>query len=124
MPTSEDIQLHQVHTLKLAADASAAVASTVLLWRGHLRAGLAIRYAVPIIASAVVLQMDLSQLPGTARGRYVRAHMPPAAQAVRLAGDAIMAVGAYRRSPRLLITGLGVVIAGWSHGLLASDDGT
>src|SRR6266545_25275 len=51
----------------------------------------------------------------TRRGRWVRAHMPPSAQAVRLAGDAVMALGASRRRPALLVAGALIVAAGWSH---------
>jgi hypothetical protein len=45
----------------------------------------------------------------------VLAHMPPSAQVVRLAGDALMAVGAHRRSAALLVAGAAVIAAGWSH---------
>jgi hypothetical protein len=45
----------------------------------------------------------------------VLAHMPPSAQAVRLAGDALMGLGAHRRSAALLIAGALVIAAGWSH---------
>jgi len=55
--------------------------------------------------------------PGRLRapGRYVLAHMPPSAQAVRLAGDALMGLGAHRRSFALLLVGAAVIAAGWSH---------
>jgi hypothetical protein len=43
--------------------------------------------------------------------------MPPAAQAVRLAGDAVMAYGAWRRRPGVMAAGLAAVALGWSHGL-------
>jgi len=43
--------------------------------------------------------------------------MPPSAQAVRLAGDAIMGLGAYRRSVMLLLAGAGMIGVGWSHAL-------
>jgi hypothetical protein len=45
----------------------------------------------------------------------VLVHMPPSAQAVRLAGDALMGLGAHRRSAALLIAGAIVIAAGWSH---------
>jgi hypothetical protein len=111
---AEQVLVHQVHAGKLAADISAAAVSNVLLWRGRTRAGLAVRYLLPVAASAVILPRDLSGLRDTRRGRYVVAHMPPPAQAVRLLGDTVMAVGAARRRLPLVVLGLGVVVAGWS----------
>src|SRR5437660_12709242 len=88
--------LHQVHPAKLAADASASVASTWLLWRGRTATGFAVHYLVPLVASAVVLHRDLSPLRGTARGRYVLANMPPPAPAGRALGGTLMGRGARR----------------------------
>ena len=42
-------------------------------------------------------------------------HRPPSAQAIRLAGDALMGVGAHRRSRALLLTGAAVIVVGWSN---------
>jgi hypothetical protein len=47
--------------------------------------------------------------------------MPPAAQTIRLAGDALTIRGAGRHSPGLIAAGLAVVVAGWSHGLLPTQ---
>jgi hypothetical protein len=41
--------------------------------------------------------------------------MPPSAQAVRLSGDALMGLGAHRRSFALLLAGAAVIAAGWSN---------
>lgn len=105
--------LHQVHAAKLTADLSAALVSTFLLWHGHTRTGFAVRYAPPVVASAAVLRRDLSRLRATRRGRYVLAHMTRAAEATRLAGDTVMAVGAARRRMPVVAAGLGVVVLGW-----------
>ncbi len=110
--------IHQVHPAKVGADVTAALASTVLLWQGRPAGGLAVRCALPLAGSAAVLGLaDLDALARTRRGRYVLAHMPPSAQALRLAGDALMALGAHRRSPALMLAGAAVVATGWSHGL-------
>jgi hypothetical protein len=45
--------------------------------------------------------------------------MPAAAQAVRLEGDAVMTVGAWRRNGRVIAIGTLIVVAGWSHGLIS-----
>ena len=44
--------------------------------------------------------------------------MPPAAQAVRFAGDAVMTVGAWQRDGLLVAAGALTVSAGWSHGVI------
>jgi len=44
--------------------------------------------------------------------------MPPAAQAVRLAGDVVMTVGAWQRDGLLVAAGALIVVVGWSHGLI------
>jgi hypothetical protein len=111
--------VHQVHPVKLAADIGASLLSLALLWRGHRRTGMAVHFAGPLLGSAVVLSTaDLPRLAITPAGRYVQQHMPPAAQALRLAGDALTVRGARRHSFALIAAGLAVVAAGWSHGLL------
>jgi hypothetical protein len=113
------VLLHQVHPVKLAADISASLISNTLLWRHRLVAGIVTRYALPIAGSVIVLSAaDVEGLRGTAAGRYVLANMSPAAVAVRLAGDVVMALGSWYRRPRLIGLGLLIVVAGWSQGLL------
>ncbi|HUO38244.1 MAG TPA: hypothetical protein VMU34_10525 [Mycobacterium sp.] len=115
---AEDLVLHQVHWAKLAADAGASVVSLVLIWRGRRTAGLIVHVVVPVVASGALLRSNTSALRSTRRGRYVTKHMPAAAQAVRLAGDAVMTIGAWRRSARLIVLGTVIVVAGWSHRLI------
>jgi hypothetical protein len=115
---ADRVLVHQVHPAKLGADVTASILSNALLWRGKTKAALAVRAVLPVTGSAAVLALaDLDALARTRRGRYVRAHMPPSAQAVRLAGDAVMGLGAYRRRPAVMALGLAVVLAGWSYGL-------
>ena len=118
MQLADKVLVHQVHPAKVGADATASLISNVLLWKGG-RPGiaLAVRFLLPVAGSAAVLSLaDLDALARTRRGRYVLAHMPPSAQAVRLAGDAVMGFGARRHSVPLLIAGAAVVVAGWSYG--------
>lgn len=111
------VALHQVHPAKLAADISASVVSNALLWRHSLATGLLVRVGLPIAGSVVALRFaDVERLRHTRAGAYVLAEMPSSAIAVRLAGDVVMAVGSWRRSPALICAGLAVVLAGWSHG--------
>jgi hypothetical protein len=116
---TEDFVLHQIRWTKLAADAAAEIGSLPLIWTGRRTTGLVVHFVTPAIASAVLLRADTSGLRSTRRGRYVLKHMPPAAQAVRLAGDAVMTIGAWQRNGRLIAAGTLIVIVGWSHGLVA-----
>jgi hypothetical protein len=118
MRMAEGALLHQVHPAKLGADVAASIISDVLLWRARPKAAVVLRCVVPVASSAAVLGLaDLDAIVRTRRGRYVLAHMPPAAQVVRMAGDALMGIGAYRRSPSLFAAGAGIVLIGWSHPL-------
>jgi hypothetical protein len=115
---AEAILVHQVHPVKLAFDISASVISNVLLWQHRLASGLLSRYLLPVAGSALVLRFgDLERLRGTKQGSYVLEHMPPASTAVRLAGDTVMAVGAWRRKPSWMVAGAHLIVAGWSHGV-------
>jgi hypothetical protein len=116
MRLADKAVVHQVHPAKIGADITASVISNALLWKGRPKAAIAVRVLLPVAGSLAVLSLaDLDPLARTRPGRYVLAHMPPAAQAVRLAGDALMGVGAHRRSAALLIAGASIVAAGWSH---------
>ncbi len=118
MRLADGAVIHQVHPAKIGTDVAAAILSNTLLWRDRPTAAVAVRLILPMAGSAAVLGLaDLDGLAQTRSGRYVLAHMPPSAQAVRLAGDALMGVGAYRRSGLLLLAGAAVIGAGWSHAL-------
>jgi len=116
MQLAGKVLVHQVHPVKIIADVTASVVSNVLLWQGRPKAALAVRIVLPAAGSLGVLMLaDLDALAQTAPGRYVLAHMPPSAQAVRLTGDALIGLGARRRNLALLLTGAAVIAAGWSH---------
>src|SRR5215469_1287460 len=84
---------------------------------GHsVRAG----FVPAMVASALVTRHDLSALADTRRGRYVMGHMPPAAQALRLAGQVVVWRAEYQHRMAGIVFGHALVAAGWSHGLLAS----
>ena len=118
MRPADRVLVHQVHPAKIGADVTASIVSNVLLWRARPKAAIAVRVLLPLAGSAAVICLaDLDALASTRRGRYVLAHMPPSAQAVRLAGDVLMALGAHRHRAVLLLTGAAVIVAGWSHGV-------
>ena len=111
------VLLHQVHPLKLTADVSASMLSNVLLWRHRLGAGIAVRTLLPMAGSGFVMTMcDVDGLRDTESGRYVLQHMTSEATAIRLAGDAVMALGSWRRDLNMVGLGLLMVAVGWSHG--------
>jgi hypothetical protein len=100
------LSLHQVHPVKLAADISSSLVSTVLLWRRHVLSAAPLRFA------------DLDTRRARPSSRYVVAHMPLAAQATRLVGDTMMAYGAWRRRPAIVALGIVAIALGWSDGLV------
>jgi hypothetical protein len=110
--------LHQVHPAKLATDIGAGVVSDWLMWRRNVPLAVLAGIVPAAVASGVLTRRDLSRTRDSRRGRYVLAHMPPAAQAVRLAGQLIAWRAAYRHRPVGFALGHVVVVAGWSHGLL------
>jgi hypothetical protein len=112
--------LHQVHAAKLATDISAAIVSGWLMWHRRVPAALLAGFAPAAIASALVTRRDLSALADTRRGRYVLAHMPPAAQALRLAGQVVVWRAEYEHRVAGIVAGHALVAAGWSHGLLTA----
>src|SRR5215472_7381631 len=112
MRLAEGALVHQVHPAKISADVAASVISNVLLWQERPMAAMTIRCALPAAGSAAVLGLA-----------DVVAHMPPSAQAIRLAGDAMMGIGAYRRSSVLMLAGAAVVVIGWSHALWPGNSG-
>ena len=115
MRPAEKALVHQVHPAKIGMDVTASVISNILLWRGRPKPALAARAVLPVAGSLAVLAMaDLDALAATRRGRYVLAHMPPSAQALRLAGDALMGWAAHRHRATLLAAGAAVIAAGWS----------
>lgn len=116
MRLADGVLIHQVHAAKISADVTASIVSNVLLWKSRPMAAMVVRTVVPVASSVAVLGLaDLDVLVRTRRGRYVLVHMPPSAQAVRLAGDALMGLGAHRRSSALLVAGAAVIAIGWSH---------
>ena len=110
--------LHQVHPAKLATDIGAGIISDWLMWHRRVPAALLASFPPAMTASAILMRRDLSALRGTRRGRYVLAHMPPSAQAVRFAGQLVAWRAAYRHSLAGIVAGHLIVIAGWSYGLI------
>jgi hypothetical protein len=112
--------LHQVHAAKLATDIGAGIISGWLMWQRRVPAALVAGFLPAMIASALVTRRDLSGLADTRRGRYVLRHMPPAAQALRMAGQVVAWRAEYEHRIDGVVAGHVLVAAGWSYGLLAA----
>src|SRR5262249_126566 len=83
-------------------------------------AGLAVHNLTPVLGSALIPRfVNVDVLADTSAGRYVLSHMPPLVVALRLAGDTLMTIGAWRRRRGCLVGGILLVAVGWSHGLLS-----
>jgi hypothetical protein len=119
LPQYQDVDVSVVHAAKLATDISAAIVSGWLMWHRRVPAALAAGFVPAAIASALLTRRDLSALADTRRGRYVLAHMPPAAQALRMAGQVVVWRAEYKHRPAGIVAGHALVAVGWSHGLLA-----
>lgn len=119
MTLREKALYHQIHPAKLATDILAELVSLYFLWRHQLALGLVTHFLPPILASALLVQFGNFEAQKNSRfGRYVAKHMTRAAEATRLAGDLLMALGAWLRSPILIASGLLIVIGAWTIGLL------
>jgi hypothetical protein len=119
MTGKEKVLYHQIHPLKLATDGSMALVSLPLLWRHRLRAALLAQSVPPVLMSAALLRWaDLEPQRQSPLGRYLARYMSPRMQALRFAGNAVMALGAWRRRPYLCIAGLLLILFGWLRGVL------
>jgi hypothetical protein len=77
-----------------------------------------VHLALPVAGSAIVLPRtrDIERICRSSAGRYLRHEMTPQMQAVRLAGDALTVIGAWRHRPAVIVLGGLVVLAGWTFG--------
>ena len=107
----------EIHPAKLLTDASAAVLCLYLLWRRDLSLAVIVAMVPPLIASGLVLRFtDLEALKQSTLGVYVKRHMIPAMQLLRVCGFLVMAVAAWKHAPIAILAGLGIVAAGWLKG--------
>jgi hypothetical protein len=114
----EQVLYHQIHPLKLAVDISGSVASTVLLWKHSLLAGMLVTFLPSIVVSAAMVRwMDLRRQKGSALGRYVAFHMTRIAEAVRFGGQVVIWIGAWAHAGSVIAAGAVVIVLGWTYSL-------
>ena len=119
MNLQEKSLYHQIHPVKLLADWLPGPISLYLLWRRQPLKSLVIAIAPGVVTSFVILStVDLERYKNSAIGRYVKVYMTPQMQALRLAGQIVMWVGAWYRKPWLIISGLLVILYGWFNGVI------
>ena len=121
MTLKEKALYNQIHPLKLSTDILAALVSLYFFWLHQPLPALVLHFVPPLIASALLIRYaDLESLKVTAFGRYVGRSMTRTIEFVRLFGDLVMILGAWRHDALLLSAGLLVIVGAWCNGLLPS----
>jgi hypothetical protein len=121
MSRKEKYLYHQIHPLKLCTDISAAWGSLCLLWRHQLAIALVVMLVPPLLVSILLMRFaDLEPYRQTAFGKYVARSMSHAMEAVRLAGMAVTALGAWYQSLWIIVAGGAIVLFGWLRGTISN----
>ena len=121
MSLKEKYLYHQIHPLKLFADTGAAIGSLFLLWRHELALALVVMLVPPLLGSFFLMRYaDLEPYRRSAFGKYVARSMSHAMEAVRLAGMAVTALGAWYQSVWIILAGIAIVLVGWLRGKISN----
>ena len=121
MNLKEKYLYHQIHPLKLFADSSAAAGSLCLLWRHQLAFALVVMLAPPLLVSFLLMRYaDLEPYRQSVFGKYIARSMSHAMEAVRLAGMAVTALGAWHQSLWIIFAGIAIVLFGWLRGTISN----
>ncbi len=119
MNLEEKILYHQIHPVKLFTDWSTGIIALYPFWRHNLALALIIALVpAPIVSFLLVRFADLEKYKGSSFGKYIRKYMTRQAEAIRFAGYAVMAVGAWYHVIWLIPLGLIIVLLGWLRGLI------
>ena len=121
MNPKEKYLYHQIHPLKLSTDISAAFGSLCLLWRHQLAFALVVMLVPPVFVSFFLMRYaDLEPYRQSVLGKYVARSMSHAMEAVRLAGMAVTALGAWYQSLWIIVAGSAIVLFGWLRGQISN----
>jgi hypothetical protein len=122
MKLEEKVLYHQIHPLKLFTDISTAAIALSLLWKRRIAAALLVMWVPSICVSwALIRFVDLERYKRSRFGAYVRRSMTRSMEALRFAGLAVMAIGAWFHRVWLIPLGVLIVLGGWLRGLLLSQ---
>ncbi len=106
MRLAEKILYHQVHPAKLATDFGSAAVSLYFFWQHALALALLIHLVPPIAASLALIRFaPLESYEQSPVGAYLRRYMTRPFEALRLAGDSVMALGAWLHQPLTIALG-------------------
>ena len=119
MNVRDRVLYHQIHPLKVATDVGTGLAALFFFRQHRLRNGLAVVLIPPAAVSfALIRWADLEPYRRSRAGRYIRRRMTGWAQALRLVGYGLMALGAWLRRPPFVALGLAGILFGWFHGVI------
>lgn len=119
MTPQEKSLYHQIHPLKLLTDWSTGIVALVLFWRHALFAALAVAFIPSVLVSiALVRWSDLDKYKQSQFGQYIHTYMTRSMEALRLAGYAVMGVGAWIHQAWTIPLGLLVILFAWLRGVI------
>jgi len=119
MNLEEKILYHQIHPLKLFTDWSSGIIALYPFWQHYLVLALIIALVpAPIVSFLLVRFANLEKYKESSFGKYIRKYMTRQAEAIRFAGYALMAVGAWYHVIWLIPLGLIIILFGWFRGLI------
>ena len=120
MEFAERVLYHQIHPLKLFTDVSTAFIAAALLWAHRLGEAMIVGFVPAIVMSAILLKWaDLEPYRASRFGRYVSGFMTRSVEAARLAGLLPLWLGAWYRSPILMVAGGAWIVGCWLWGMRA-----
>ncbi len=119
MTLQEKSLYHQIHPLKLFTDWSTGIVALYSLWQHDLITALIIGVVPPVIVSLLLVRfVNFEKYKESRFGKYVSQYMTRTIELIRLAGYAIMAIGAWFHFMLLIPLGLLVVLLGWFRGVI------
>jgi hypothetical protein len=117
MNWQEKYLYHQIHPLKLLTDLGAGILALFPLWQHDLLRAVLIAFIPPAFVSFLLICFaDLEKYKASPWGQYIRKAMTRQMEAVRFAGYAVMAAGAWVHRAWLIPIGFVIVLFGWLRG--------
>lgn len=110
------ILYHQIHPAKLAADIGGAIASYYFFWVHEPLIAIIAAFLPAIIGSIIVIRLaDIERIGKSPMGRKMKERMSRKIEALRFAGYAVSAAGAWYNDVLWVILGLAFVSACWAY---------
>ncbi len=119
MTSQEKSLYHQIHPLKLFTDWSTGLIALYFFWQNNLVIALFIAFVPSIFVSLMLVRfVNLEKYKQSSFGKYIRQYMTRQVELVRLAGYALMALGAWYHVAWLIPIGLLIILLGWLRGVI------